>query len=64
MGFAPFGKVKDTSLAVLDSLHDGYGEGAPRGRGPSQGTIQREGNSYLKKSFPRLDYIKRALVLK
>ena len=64
MGFAPFGKVKDSSLAVLDSLHDGYGEGAPRGRGPSQGKIQREGNSYLKKGFPKLDYIKRAVVIK
>ena len=31
MGFAPFGKVRD--MAVVDKLHDGYGEGAPRGRG-------------------------------
>ena len=64
MGFAPFGKVKDSSLSVLDSLYSGYGEGAPRGRGPSQGRIQSEGNSYLKKDFPKLDYIKKATVLK
>ena len=63
MGFAPFGKVKDSSLAVLDSLHGGYGEGAPRGRGPSQGRIQREGNTYLKANFPKLDYIKRAVLV-
>jgi cyclophilin family peptidyl-prolyl cis-trans isomerase len=31
MGFAPFGKVKD--MAPVDALYDGYGEGAPRGRG-------------------------------
>lgn len=64
MGFAPFGKVRDASLSVLDSLYSGYGEGAPRGRGPSQGRIQNEGNAYLKKDFPNLDYIKKATILK
>lgn len=64
MGFAPVGKVRDASLAVLDSLHGGYGEGAPRGRGPNQGRIQREGNPYLKADFPLLDYIKKATILK
>jgi len=61
MGFAPFGKVKD--MAPVDALYDGYGEGAPRGRGPSQGQMQAEGNSYLKKSFPKLDYIKSARII-
>ena len=64
MGFAPFGKIRDGSLSVLDSLHGGYGEGAPRGRGPSQARIQTEGNAYLKKDFPNLDYIKKATILK
>ena len=64
MGFASFGVLRDeASLKVLDSLHSGYGEGAPRGRGPSQGRIQREGNAYLKADFPKLDYIKRATIL-
>ncbi len=55
MGFAPFGKVRD--MAVVDSLYNGYGEGAPGGRGPSQRRIQKEGNAFLKKEFPKLDYI-------
>ncbi len=61
MGFAPFGKVKD--MAPVDSLYDGYGEGAPRGRGPSQGRMQSEGNKYLRESFPKLDYIKSAKII-
>lgn len=61
MGFAPFGKVKD--MAPVDALYDGYGEGAPRGRGPSQAQLQSEGNAYLRKSFPKLDYIKSARII-
>ncbi|MGB5286783.1 MAG: peptidylprolyl isomerase [Polyangiales bacterium] len=61
MGFAPFGKVKD--MAPVDALYDGYGEGAPRGRGPSQGQMQTAGNAYLKESFPKLDYIKSARII-
>jgi peptidyl-prolyl cis-trans isomerase A (cyclophilin A) len=61
MGFAPFGKVKD--MGPVDGLYDGYGEGAPRGRGPSQGQMQTQGNSYLKESFPKLDYIKSARII-
>lgn len=57
MGFAPFGKVVE-GMDVVDSLHAGYGEGAPRGQGPSQGTLQERGNAYLKADFPKLDYIK------
>lgn len=55
MGFAPFGKVRDMSVA--DALYAGYGEGAPSGRGPEQGRIQLQGNDYLKRDFPELDYI-------
>ena len=63
MGFAPFGKVVK-GMEVVDKLYNGYGEGAPRGRGPSQQLINTQGNTYLKKSFPKLDYIKRATILK
>jgi len=62
-GFAPFGKVVE-GMKVVDSLYDGYGEGAPTGNGPSQGRIQSEGNVYLKQDFPKLDYIKKATVVK
>ena len=61
MGFAPFGKVQD--MAPVDALYDGYGEGAPRGRGPSQGQMQSQGNAYLRESFPKLDYIKSAKII-
>jgi len=56
-GFSPFGKVVE-GMAVVDKLNGEYGDGAPFGRGPDQGRIQSEGNSYLKKDFPNLDYIK------
>jgi peptidyl-prolyl cis-trans isomerase A (cyclophilin A) len=57
MGFSSFGKVTE-GMDVVDKINGEYGEGAPRGRGPDQGRIQKEGNAYLKKDFPNLDYIK------
>jgi peptidyl-prolyl cis-trans isomerase A (cyclophilin A) len=62
MGFAPFGKVV-AGMNVVDSINAEYGEGAPRGRGPDQGRLQREGNAYLKSAFPRMDYVKKATVV-
>jgi peptidyl-prolyl cis-trans isomerase A (cyclophilin A) len=56
MGFSPIGKVIE-GMDVVDSLYSDYGEGAPYGNGPDQGKIQTNGNSYLKKNFPNLDYI-------
>jgi peptidyl-prolyl cis-trans isomerase A (cyclophilin A) len=56
MGFAVVGQVV-AGMAVVDSLYKGYGEGAPRGEGPSQERIAREGNAYLIRDFPKLDYI-------
>lgn len=56
LGFAPFGKVV-AGMDVVDGLYGGYGDGAPRGKGPSQGRISREGASYLQKDFPKLDRI-------
>jgi peptidyl-prolyl cis-trans isomerase A (cyclophilin A) len=61
-GFAPFGKVIQ-GMAVLDTLYKDYGEGAPRGGGPSQDLIQSQGNKYLRAQFPKLDYIKRATIV-
>lgn len=63
MGFAPFARVIE-GMEVVDSLNMEYGEGAPQGRGPSQGRIEREGNRYLEGEFPRLDSIIRARVVK
>jgi peptidyl-prolyl cis-trans isomerase A (cyclophilin A) len=61
MGFAPFGRVVE-GMDVVGQLHSGYGEGAPHGRGPDQGRLQSEGNAYLERDFPKLDFIKSATV--
>ena len=62
-GFAPFGEVT-SGMDVVDKLYSGYGEGGPRGKGPEQGKLQSEGNAYLQKEFPKLDYIKKATIEK
>jgi peptidyl-prolyl cis-trans isomerase A (cyclophilin A) len=61
-GFSPFGKVVE-GMNIVDSLYSQYGEGAPDGKGPEQGRVQMEGNAYLEKSFPQLDYIKSAVIV-
>ncbi len=61
-GFSPFGKVAE-GMDVVDKINGEYGEGAPGGMGPNQGRIQMEGNAYLKKDFPNLDYIKSATLI-
>src|SRR5512139_3976719 len=61
MGFAPFGQVV-SGMNVVDTLNAEYGEGAPRGRGPDQSRLQNEGNAYLAKEFPHMDYIKKATI--
>lgn len=61
-GFAPIGRVVE-GMEVVEQLYTSYGEMAPRGNGPDPKRIEREGKAYLERSFPRLDYIKRATIL-
>ena len=61
MGFAPFGEVV-SGMDVVDQLFKGYGDAPPSGAGPEQSRIRDEGNEYLERYFPRLDYIKSAKV--
>lgn len=61
--FSPFGQVS-SGMDVVDKLYSGYGEGGPRGKGPDQGRVQSEGNAYLGKDFPRLDFVKKATITK
>jgi peptidyl-prolyl cis-trans isomerase A (cyclophilin A) len=61
-GFAPFGKVVE-GMDAVKALYSGYGEGAPNGKGPSQGQAFRQGNAYFKAQFPELDYIKSATIV-
>ncbi len=62
MGFAPIGEIV-AGLEVVDSLHAGYGEGAPMGKGPSQDRITKEGEAYLAAEFPLLDRVAAMRVL-
>jgi peptidyl-prolyl cis-trans isomerase A (cyclophilin A) len=55
-GFAAFGEVI-SGMDVVDKIHSGYGER------PEQGRITAEGNAYLNKAFPQLDYIKSATIV-
>ena len=61
-GFAPIGRIVE-GMDVVNNINDEYGEGAPRGKGPDQGSIQQQGNAYLNKSFSRLDYINTATIV-
>lgn len=60
--FVPFGKVI-AGMEVADKLNAEYGDTAGGGiRGGKQGPIFQGGNRYLEQNFPRLDYIKRAVI--
>jgi peptidyl-prolyl cis-trans isomerase A (cyclophilin A) len=61
MGFPPFGEVTE-GWDVVEKLNTEYGEGAPAGKGPMQGRLQMEGNAYLAKEFPNMDYVKSAKI--
>ncbi len=61
-GFAPIGQVV-LGMNVVDALYSGYGDSpSAGGAGPDQGRIQFEGNAYLAKDFPKLDYVKKATI--
>jgi cyclophilin family peptidyl-prolyl cis-trans isomerase len=62
-GFAPFGQVV-SGMNVVDMLYAGYGEGAPQGNGPDQNRLQQEGNAYLARDFKRMDYVKKASIVR
>ena len=49
-GFTPVGAVTN-GMPVVDSIYSGYGES------PDQTRINMEGNAYLAREFPKLDYI-------
>lgn len=58
-GFAPFGEVLE-GMDVVEKLFSGYGEAPSK----QQGRIQTEGNKFLEASYPKLDSIKKATIVK
>ncbi len=55
--FAPFGQVT-SGMDAVDKIS------ADAGEKPNQGSIQSQGNAYLKAQFPKLDYVKKATIEK
>ncbi|MGH7711970.1 MAG: peptidylprolyl isomerase [Gemmatimonadaceae bacterium] len=62
MGFAPIGRVIQ-GMDVVDSLYSDYGDAPPSGMGPTQDRIKAEGNAYLEREFPKLDFIRTARIV-
>ena len=56
-GFAPFGEVV-SGMEAVDKINAEYKEL------PNQELIQRQGNAYLTKQFPKLDFVKKATIQK
>ncbi len=54
--FSPIGRVVE-GMGVVDSIYSGYGEA------PSYHLLSTLGNSYLKRMFPKVDYIKTAHIV-
>ena len=62
-GFVPFAKVVE-GLEVVNKFYAGYGDLRPTGKFIDPGAMEEGGNAYLVPRFPKLDYIKRATILK
>jgi len=61
--FVPFGRVTQ-GMDVADALYSEYGEASGSGiRAGKQAPLFEQGNAYLKKNFPRLDYIRTARIV-
>jgi len=56
-GFSAFGQVM-VGMEVVDKINSSYGQR------PDQQLIQSQGNAYLNKEFPKLDYVKKATIEK
>lgn len=62
--FVPFARVVD-GMGVADALYAEYGERAGGGiRAGTQDPVFKGGNAFLTREYPRLDYIKRAILVK
>ena len=57
-GFAPFGQV----ISGMEAVDKFYSYG--RTNVPDQSMITNQGNAYLQKEYPKLDFIKKATIEK
>ncbi len=63
-GFPPIGEVTE-GLPVVDSMYAEYScRRGSQGTCPSQDSIEAGGNAYLERVYPKLDFIKRAWVVR
>jgi homoserine O-acetyltransferase len=61
--FVPIGRVIE-GMDVADRLYSGYGETSGSGiRAGKQDVLFKEGNPYLLRNFPLLDWIRKALIV-
>lgn len=58
----PFGEVV-SGMDVVEKLFAGYGDSPPNGNGPDINQFYKEGNLYLAREFPKLDYIRKATII-
>lgn len=58
-GFSPVGEVVE-GMSVVDAFHSEYGE-SPSAQ---QSRIHAEGNAFLNRQYPQLDYIRTARIVK
>jgi cyclophilin family peptidyl-prolyl cis-trans isomerase len=61
--FVPFAKVVE-GMDVVDKFYAGYGELRPTGKFIDPGAVEEGANAYLAPHFPKMDYIKKALLEK
>ena len=61
--FVPFAKVVQ-GMELVDQFYAGYGELRPQGKFIDPGGVEEGANAYIVPRFPKLDYIKRATILK
>jgi peptidyl-prolyl cis-trans isomerase A (cyclophilin A) len=59
MGFAPLGVVDGNGMNVVEMMYEGYGDSA----GPDQDQLEKQGDPYLLKGWPKLDHIKSATLV-
>jgi len=58
----PFGRVVE-GHDVVGSLYKGYGDIPPFGDGPDQQAIFSQGNGYVRRNFPHVDFIQHCKIL-